>query len=353
MEPLTRRDLCRGAGGLLAGLAGASLLPGRAAGGPTVPWGVAVEHGAFSADPAYRAAIASTAGLVTPMNALKWGLVRHERGRFDFAKAETLVAFAEGRGLPVHGHALLWYAHNPGWVEALRSRSEAAAVLEEHVARVVGRFSGRIRSWDVVNEVVAHDPSAQGPWREGVWQRLLGPAQVEIAFRAAHAADPAARLYVNDYDLEDDSARTRARQDAVLAIVDRLQRRGVPVHGVGMQAHLYGERAIGAANLRRFLRGLKARGVGVAVTELDVIDWRLPEAPPARDRAAADLVDRFLGTLFEEVTPDFVTTWGLSDRYSWIHDAFPRGDGARARPLPLDVRLERKPMYRVIRRYTG
>lgn len=146
--------------------------------------------------------------------------------------------------------------------------------------------------------------------------------------------------------------RTRERQEAVLAIVRRLQDANVPVHGVGLQAHLYAGRRIGEANLARFLRALAALGVGVAVTELDVIDRALPADPVRRDVETAELVERYLSTLFAAVTPAFVATWGLSDRHSWINDTFPRGDGSPPRPLPLDRELAPKPMARVIRRYT-
>lgn len=349
MPPLTRRYLGR----LAAAGAAASVLPGPARAGEAVPWGIAVDHDVFAGDPAYRAAVAERAQLVTPMNALKWGLTRYDRERFDFRKAEELVAFAEGLRVPVHGHTLLWHAHNPSWVDRLFTRAAAEQALDEHIARTVGHFRGRIASWDVVNEVVAHDPRREGRWRASVWQDRLGPEQVAIAFRAAHRADPAARLFLNDYDLEDGSPRTRARQDAVLAIVERLQRANVTVHGVGMQAHLHGDRRIGEANLRRFLRALQGLGVGVAVTELDVIDRGLPAHPLTRDRMAADVVDRFLGTVFSEATPFFVATWGLSDRHSWINGTFPREDGVPVRPLPLDRALAPKPMLRVIRRYTG
>ena len=347
MKPLTRRAFGAASLALGAGLA----LPARATTRP--PWGIAVETEPFREDRDYRAAIGRHAGLIVPMNALKWATLRYERDVFNFAPADEIIAFAEARNLPVHGHTLLWYGYNPSWLDAIASRSKLLKALEEHVSRVVGRYRGRIRSWDVVNEVVAHDPVRQGRWRDGVWQRVLGPSQVEIAFEMAHAADPTARLYVNDYDLEDDTPRARERQDAILAIVERLQRRGLPVHAVGMQAHLYAERGIGRENLRRFLRELKGRGVGVAITELDIIDWRLPLDPVERDALAAAKADAFLGTVFEETVPEFVATWGLSDRYSWIGETFPRDDAGKARPLPLDEDLRPKRLFDVVQRYTG
>ena len=347
MSKLTRRTFTLGS----AALAAAAATPAIARN--DVPWGIAVEIGPFRDDPAYREAIARHAGLVTPMNALKWGPLRHDPERFDFAAADELVAFAQARGLPVHGHTLLWYAWNPPWLDAIRSRSRLIAELERHIETVVTRYRGRVRSWDVVNEVIAHDPPAQGRWRDGVWQRVLGPSQVEIAFAAAHRADPAAHLYVNDYDLEDDSPRTRARQDAMLDIVRRLQRQNLPVHAVGMQAHLYAERGIGRDNLRRFIRELAKLGVGIAITELDIIDWRLPLDAVERDALAAAKANEFLDVVFSETRPEFLATWGLSDRYSWIGDTFPRNDAGQARPLPLDRDLKPKRLFDVIERYVG
>ena len=349
MNSLTRRGFATG-GLAAAGLFGLGL-PARAT--ADVEWGIAVEGQPFREDAAYRDAIARTAELIVPMNGFKWGPMRYDRAGFDFTEAEEVVSFAEGLGLPVHGHTLLWYAYNPPWLDALTGRSELVDVLEAHIAEVVGRYRGRVRSWDVINEVVAHDPITQGRWRDGVWRRVLGPQQVEIAFAAAHAADPAARLFINDYDLEDDTPRTRERQDAVLAIVRRLQKRNLPVHAIGMQAHLYAERTIGTANLRRFIRELAAMGVGVAVTELDVIDWRLPKDPVTRDALVANTARAFLDTVFDETVPEFVATWGLSDRYSWIGDTFPRLDSAKARPLPLDRDLGRKPLFDVLEEYVG
>ena len=211
----------------------------------------------------------------------------------------------------------------------------------------------RIGSWDVVNEVVAHDPLNQGKWRTGVWYNVLGPKHVDIAFSTAARTDPTARLYINDYDLEDDSLRTKARQEAILKIVHRLQRKNIPVHGVGLQAHLYAERKIGRENLARFIDQLHRLGLDVAVTEMDIIDWKLPADKAIRDAAVAAKTREFLSALTASTTPRAISTWGLNDRYSWIGDVFPRDDQARARPLPFDRDWNAKPMFDAIREFTA
>jgi len=300
----------------------------------------------------FRELLKQHAELIVPMNALKWASLRHTKGKFDFGGADEIIGFAEAHNKSLHGHTLLWYNANPKWVEAITSARELERLLIEHIETVVGRYAGRIAAWDVVNEVVAHDPLTQGKWRNGVWQNVLGPRHVEIAFAAAAKADPKCRLFINDYDLEDDSLRTEARQRAVLQIVRRLQKKNIPIHGVGLQAHLYAERRTGRENLIKFVREVKSLGLEVAVTELDVIDWKLNPDPTVRDRAVLATVREFLDAITEAGTVRNITTWGLSDKHSWIKDVFPRSDNAKARPLPFDAQWQPKPLFDLIKQYT-
>lgn len=318
-----------------------------------VPYGVAVALEPFRNDPELKRRLISDVDLIVPMNALKWASLRHTEGQFDFSGADELVAFAHQHGKLLHGHALLWYAFNPKWIDAVQSPRRLERELRTHIETVVSRYKGTIPTWDVVNEAIAHDPLSQGKWRRGVWYDVLGPRHVDIAFQAAAAADPAAKLFINDYDLEDDSLRTTARQKAMLSIVRRLQDRNIPIHGVGFQAHLYAERGIGVEGLQSFVRTLERMGLEVAVTELDVIDWKLSADPVVRDRAVARTAEAFLDALYGAVTPRSLTTWGLNDRYSWIGDTFPRRDSAKARPLPFDQNWQPKQLWSVIRRFRG
>ncbi|MEM9678447.1 MAG: endo-1,4-beta-xylanase, partial [Pseudomonadota bacterium] len=347
---LTRRSVLSGGAAALAALVGLGSSSTALASG-RIPYGVAVALEPFRNDPQLRERLIRDVDLIVPMNALKWASLRHTEGQFDFGGADELVIFARNHGKTLHGHALLWYAYNPTWIDAVTSPSRLETLLRTHIETVVSRYAGQIATWDVVNEVIAHDPLNQGKWRRGVWYDVLGPRHVEIAFQAAAQADPTAKLFINDYDLEDDSLRTSARQKAMLSIVRRLQDRNIPIHGVGLQAHLYAERAIGVEGLQAFVGELTALGLEVAVTELDVIDWKLSADTAVRDRAVARTAQEFLSALTGAATPRNITTWGMNDRYSWIDETFPRKDSAKARPLPFDSQWRPKPLWDVIKRY--
>jgi endo-1,4-beta-xylanase len=336
---------------LIAGLATvASVRPALAA--PRIrQFGAAAMRENFLADSRYREALVRHCDVIVPMNDLKWEAIRHDRSRFDFAAADEIIDFARKNGKTVRGHTLCWYGGMPPWAKALNDRREAERELTRHIETVVGRYAGRMPSWDVVNEAIAHDPATQGVWRDTVWQKLLGSAHVEIAFRTAARNDPKAELVYNDYDLETTDPREERRRQEVLNLVRRLQEQKIPIHAIGFQAHLYLERTIDADGIARFIRDLRKLGVKPIVTELDVIDWKIQHLAPERDRIAAAHVERFLSAITAEGAIDTLITWGITDRYSWIAETFKRPDGLPPRPLPLDDSYRPKPMMQVIERF--
>lgn len=350
MTGMSRREALAGAAGLAAaaGVSGGAAAPGRHS---PIPFGSAAEIETFRNDARYREALLRLCDVVVPMNDLKWEALRHDRAGFDFSGADELVGFALKHGKAVRGHTLLWGMALPPWAREMTTRAEAERELTRHIEVVVDRYRGKIASWDVVNEVIAFDPRERGPWRDTIWQRLLGTDQVEIAFRAAARTDPKARLVINDFNFEEAGAGVAARRKIALELIHRLKDKGIPVHGLGMQAHLYAENAIDVPGLQQFVADLGRLEVDVEVTELDVIDWKLPADAETRDRAAASLVATYLDALVAVRPPRAIVTWGLSDRYSWIHETFPRKDAAKARPLPLDADYRRKPMMTVLERY--
>ncbi len=347
-QKLTRRSVIRTIAQAAAASSGLGFLQPASAKARNIPFGAAVEYEPFLNDARYRQALIDHTDMLVPMNKFKWALLRHTRGKFDFTGADEIIRFARKHGKSVRGHTLLWYAHNPQWVEEISTKKAAERALVEHIETVVDRYRGVVPSWDVVNEVVAHDPLSEGQWRQGLWLKHFGKEHVEIAFRAAARADPLAELVINDYDLENIGPRFEARRKAVLTIVRDLQDQNIPVHGVGLQAHLYAEREIDREGLARFIGKLGQLGVKTLVTELDVIDWRLSKNSVRRDIGAANVVAEFLEAVTAGGGAQSVVAWGITDRYSWISDVFKRHDGAPNRPLPLDRDYRQKPMFDVI-----
>ena len=337
----------------------AAMVVSRAASGPgaaeaaarPIPLGSAAEIGAFRSDPRYREALERYCDVIVPMNDLKWEALRQDRARFDFSGADEIVAFATANRKALRGHTLLWGEALPGWAREMSTRAEAERELVAHIEAVVGRYKGRIATWDVVNEVIRYDPKPDAPYRDTIWQRLLGPDHVEIAFRTAARVDPDARLVLNDFHFEEPVPGAAARREVALETCRRQKDKGIPVHGIGLQAHLYADKGIDTDGLQRFMRDLDALRLDVEITELDVIDWKKPADPARRDAAAAALVSTFLAAICAAKQPKAIVTWGLTDRYSWIHETFPRKDGARARPLPLDADYRPKPMMAVLETY--
>ncbi|WP_427025636.1 endo-1,4-beta-xylanase [Aureimonas ureilytica] len=345
---LTRRSFLAGSAAL-AGAASLRPAPARAA-SRRVPFGAAVQVDQFEADALYRALIERECDLLMPSNELKFGLLRPTRPEFWFDPADRMVNWARERGMTSRGHAFVWWSTNPPWLEAIRDPAEAERVLVDHIETVAAHYRGRLGSWDVVNEVIAHDPRERaGPMRDTFWQRRLGSRHVPVAFRAAMRADPDALLVINEYDLEFEGPRYDARRAETLKLVRSLQDEGLRVDMVGLQAHLYSHIRVDREALARFGQDLKALGVGLLASELDVIDFQVRGDEAAIDEAAEVVVSDFLDGLFSGQRPHAVITWGISDRYTWVPDAMPRTDGRPNRPLPFDADLRPKAWYATLR----
>ena len=170
---------------------------------------------------------------ITPENQLKWQYVHPLPGKYDFAAADQYVAFGEKHRMLVIGHTLVWHRQTPDWVfqgekGKLVDRDTLLARMKEHIQTVVGRYKGRIKGWDVVNEAINSD----GTLRESLWLKIIGPDYVVKAFQFAHEADRGAELYYNDYALEDAPKRNGA-----VKLIQQLKEQNVPVAAVGLQGH--------------------------------------------------------------------------------------------------------------------
>ena len=290
-------------------------------------FGAALDPGDFDEKP-YADLASRQLGAVTPENQMKWASVEPLRGSFNWRGADKLVAFAKANRQKVRGHTLVWHSQLPQWlIGGAFSPAELRDLMVDHIAREAGRFKGEIYAWDVVNEAFNDD----GSWRKSIWFQAMGPDYVAIALRAARAADPEAKLYINDYNVE----TAGPKMQALLDLVGSLKRAGAPLDGVGLQSHFIAGKA--PRDLRDVMQKFAALGVDVAVTELDV---RLKMPPDAKSLAvqAADYaavaaacrsVERCVG----------ITTWGITDAHSWVPSYF-SGFGAA---LPFDENYKAKP----------
>ena len=316
-----------------------------------IPYGSAVRAGALESDPTYREAIIANCQLVVAEGEMKWADIRPTRGEYRFEKADAIIDFARQNRLEVRGHTLAWYGGLPKWTDEISSRTEAERELVDHIKTVVSRYRGVIPSWDAVNEPLVDFPEDATSLRPCVWTRHLGADYMGIALRTTAMVDPAARLVLNEYDIEFVGPRFAARRKALLQLLRSLRDKDVPLHGVGLQAHLFSDRAIDRDGLQAFLAEIAAMKLDVLITELDVVDFELPGKVSERDTLVAKKAGEFLSAVCEVVRPKAILTWGLSDRYTWVPIWFKRPDGMPNRPLPLDADLKRKPLFDVIEQF--
>ncbi|MET7680096.1 endo-1,4-beta-xylanase [Streptomyces sp. NPDC005423] len=267
---------------------------------------------------------------LTPGNAMKWGTVEPTQGSFDWSEADQIVAFAQAHHQQVRGHTLVWHNQNPGWLtNGSWTTAQLSTLLQNHISTEVGRYKGAITAWDVVNEAFNED----GTLRPTLWSNGLGSGYIAQALTWAHAADPDAKLYINDYNVEG----VNAKSTALYNLVKSLKAQGVPIDGVGLQAHL----VLGQvpSTLQQNIQRFADLGVDVAITELDV-RMQLPatNASLAQQKADYKSVVAACAAVTRCVN---VTVWGFTDSDSWVPSTFP-GYGAAT---PYDENYAPKPAY--------
>jgi endo-1,4-beta-xylanase len=294
--------------------------------------GAALQAGLLQSDATYAATAAYEFSYVTPEFEMKWGQIERVRGQRVYGPADAIVAFAEGHGLRVKGHALVWHGDSPAWLDNLTS-DEARAALEDHIRTTVTRYRGRLLAWDVVNEAVADDHSGL---RDTVYLRKLGSDYIASAFQLAHDTDPGALLFYNDYGGEGLSRKA----DDIYDLVRGLLGRGVPVSGVGLQMHLDARSRPPAEDIARNMRRLADLGLLVNISEMDVQIAKLPGDLPTRLEEQRLIYHDVVATCRAEPRCHAVTFWGFTDAHSWIDSFFGPDD-----PLLFDEAYRPKPAF--------
>ena len=292
---------------------------------------------------------------LSPENDLKWALIHPRPGPdgYDFAPADAFVNFGLSNGMYLVGHTLVWHGQTPGWVFAgtnpppvraddtgapgrgfgrrgfsgpRASREELLERMREHIHTVVGRYKGKIKTWDVVNEAIAD--GGTNILRNSLWLEIIGPDFIAKAFQYAHEADPDAILRYNDYGLENSAKRSK-----LITLIKSLQEQKVPVHAIGSQAHL--NVSTGFESMDQTLTELATLGLPIHITELDVNSAQGGQRSTGADVAAnasttqGGLVsdaDRKLAEAYAGIFRAFlkhaksvevVTFWGANDAVSW------------------------------------
>lgn len=317
---------------------------GRVARSKGVFFGAAVQHRLLREEAAYADALRAECNILVAEGATKWKALRPSPDRWDFSGTDEILRFAERNGMAMRGHTLVWHASLPVWAkDAIATGPKAAhGLLEAHIEKLVSRYKGRILSWDVVNEAVLPKDLRLDGLRESPWLQALGPEYIETAFRLAAQADPKAQLVLNDFSMQVDPIKAKM----VLDLLRRLKEKDVPVHAVGLQAHLHTRQSF--RSLASFCKGVRELGLELLITELDVWERDPPQEIAARDQLVADKVKAFFDVVLPILRPQQILTWGLTDKYTWLANRESNEENPlerEARSLPLDERYGRKPMW--------
>jgi GH35 family endo-1,4-beta-xylanase/enterochelin esterase-like enzyme len=302
---------------------------------------------------------------MTPENSLKPGSVQPTEGKFTFDEGDRLVEIAQKSGAAPIGHCLVWHSQTPRWFfEGTNgqpvTREQALARLRTHISTVVGRYKGRIKEWDVVNEAINDGP---GVLRPSPWLKAIGDDYIAEAFRAAHAADPKAILIYNDYNIELGYKRPKA-----LELLKSLLDKKVPIHAVGIQCHwrLDGPNL---SEVEESIKAFSALGLKVMITELDMgvlptkyqgADINFREAMTPEQQAVMNPYTQGLPAAVAEQQAERyrqafemflrhkdvigrVTFWGVKDSESWLNNFPVRG--RTEYPLLFDRNGSPKPAF--------
>ncbi|WP_435138097.1 endo-1,4-beta-xylanase, partial [Actinacidiphila sp. bgisy144] len=265
---------------------------------------------------------------LTPGNEMKWDTTEPANGQYNFGPGDQIASYAKSHGMRVRGHNLVWQSQLPSWVSSLPA-NQVQGAMDAHITTEVNHYKGQIYAWDVVNEPFNGD----GSFVNDVFYQAMGQNYFAEALRTAHAADPSARLYINDYGIEGENAKSNAMYN----LAKSLLAQGVPLGGIGFESHFIVGQVPSdfQANMQRFAN----LGLDVAVTELDD-RIQLPASTANLQQQATD---------YGNVTKDClavarcvgISQWGVDDGHSWIDGTFP-GWGAATM---YDRDFQPKPAY--------
>jgi endo-1,4-beta-xylanase len=244
-------------------------------------------------------------GQYTCENEMKFDALEPSRGVFSYGNADRIVAQAQANGQIMRCHNLVWHSQVPSWVtNGNFNNATLISIMKNHIANVVAHYKGKCYAWDVVNEALNEDGSYRS--QGSVWGSTIGPAFIPMAFAAAAAADPAAKLYYNDYNCDKAGAKATGAQN----LIRMVKAYGAPIHGFGMQGHFTTGQVGSAAGLVSNMQAFTALGVEVAYTELDIAT---PSSNPNFNQQATDYAT-VVSACKQVAGCVGITTWGITDK---------------------------------------
>jgi len=339
---------------------------------------------------AYQASIKAQYDIVTPENCMKPQPIHPSENTYKFKTTDAMVDWCEKNGLKVWGHTLAWHSQTPAWFfQAVNPKTEevqpprqpggmrfdpnaprltmdemwarsikgemaskkvALKRLEKHIKTVVGRYKGRIIGWDVFNESIVDggDGTTEG-LRTFSWYKVAGPEVLTKAFKWAHQADPKAKLYYNDYNIEQGAVKNKGKHASSMLLLKRLLKEGAPITGVGIQGHWHLDTNL--ADVEKAIENYASLGLKVSITELDVtatgdnsgafgVNQGARKIPAENYIKQAEVYKKLFEIFMRHSDViERVTFWGLSDTRSWR-----RGQDA----LLFDGQLNPKPAYNAV-----
>jgi endo-1,4-beta-xylanase len=283
------------------------------------PVGTAMGLDKLNNDTNYYCIVLHDFNSITVESRMKMKHVLKSPDSLYFGRVDSIMDFCRNNNIRLHGHTLLWHESTPAFVEEITDSASLEDFMKQYIHEYVGRYKGKVASWDVVNEGIS---DSAGLLRETSWLRTLGPGYIERAFQYTHEADPDARLFYNEYLIETNGVK----MDATLNLIDELQEKGIPIHGLGFQMHTI----IDTPDIDTFKNALQRavdRGLLIHISELDVRVNRYHEKE--RFTQYSDSVMKIQGNRYYEVVKAYneivppeqqygITLWGFSDKYSWI-----------------------------------
>jgi endo-1,4-beta-xylanase len=290
---------------------------------------------------------------LTAENAMKMGPIHPRENEYNWKDADSIVNFAKRHGHKMRGHTLCWHAQAPAWMFRTNngdtvSKEVLLQRLKEHITTVVNRYKNDIYAWDVVNEVIDDNDTAF--YRKSIWYKITGDEFIMKAFEYAHAADPKAVLFYNDYNTENPRKREKIYQ-----MVKKMKESGIPIHGVGLQGH-WSINNPSQEELEKSIQLFSSLGLQVQVTELDVSVYAGRQGGQLINGQRRDTTSTFTEEMErlqrEKYKMAFdvfrkhrdkitgITFWNISDRYTWLD-----GRGRKNYPLLFDINRQPKKAY--------